>query len=156
MSLAVAPCGSTAAAAGSRALQCRSAPRLQNGSLIPLRVSTAGRRPLRMPPAVGAAHAAAADGAALQPGAVAAAVLSAFEGADGAGSKQLRDFCEVAYLSGRAKIVCDHFPDALGECRRLAGLERCILAAGAACAEASVRLHTLSPPSFWRLCCRCG
>lgn len=61
-----------------------------------------------------AASGAAGDVGPLRPGAAAAAVLRRFEGADGAGSRQLRDFCEVAYLSGRAQVVCNHFPQALG------------------------------------------
>ncbi len=60
--------------------------------------------------------AAAANGShqPVRPDTSAAALLNAFEGLDGGGSKQLRDFCEIAYLSGRTRVVQDHFPGALG------------------------------------------
>ncbi|KAL4436585.1 hypothetical protein ABPG75_003724 [Micractinium tetrahymenae] len=66
----------------------------------------------------------------LTPDVTAASILAGFEGADGTGSKQLRDFCEVAYLSGRSHLVSQHFPGALGADDFLARLEIALFAYG--------------------------
>ena len=94
------------------------------GQIVSQRRSAVPHRPPRSSgssAAATASHGAAAwaeDAASgVRPGSPAAAVLAQFEGLDGAGSRQLRDFCEVAYLSGRSTTITDHFPGALGESR---------------------------------------
>nr|AXF41556.1 LCI70 protein [Chlorella sp. ArM0029B] len=80
--------------------------------------SATSQPPLPLPPR------AAPDSAAL-------ALLAGFEeDLDGAGSKQLRNFCEVAYLSGRSHLVCQHFPGALGADDFMARLEIALYAYG--------------------------
>ena len=107
--------GASVSAAGTR---CSSA-RNQNG--VPgmrrhLRTASAGRL---QPGRAAATDADAANGSLqpVRPDTSAAALLNAFEGLDSGGSKQLRDFCEFAYLSGRSRVVQDHFPMALGKRR---------------------------------------
>ncbi|PRW45249.1 low-CO2 inducible [Chlorella sorokiniana] len=119
----MAPCAPLLAASSCQAAGPRcSSSGSQNGVCSVrrhLRVASAARlQPIRAAATDAAAAAATADANGshqpVRPDTPAASLLNAFDGLDSGGSKQLRDFCEIAYLSGRTKVVQDHFPMALG------------------------------------------
>lgn len=128
MHLSMSPCAPLLAASTGSAAGCRCSGTGNQNGVVSLHRHLRTASAVRLQPCRAAATdaAAAANGSRqpVRPDTSAAALLNAFDGLDSGGSKQLRDFCEIAYLSGRTKVVQDHFPMALGA--QLGGGDRCL------------------------------